>query len=32
VMGDRARRDAVARHSWEARVAAICAHVEATIA
>jgi glycosyltransferase involved in cell wall biosynthesis len=32
VMGDRARRDAIARHSWEARVAAICAHVEATIA
>jgi glycosyltransferase involved in cell wall biosynthesis len=29
VMGQRARRDAVAHHSWDARVAAICAHVEA---
>jgi glycosyltransferase involved in cell wall biosynthesis len=29
LMGERARRDAVARHSWEARVATICAHVEA---
>jgi glycosyltransferase involved in cell wall biosynthesis len=31
VMGQRARRDAVERHSWEARVAAICEHVEALI-
>ena len=29
IMGQRARRDAVAHHSWDARVAAICAHVEA---
>lgn len=29
VMGQRARHDAVAHHSWGARVAAICAHVEA---
>jgi glycosyltransferase involved in cell wall biosynthesis len=29
VMGQRARHDAVAHHSWDARVAAICAHVEA---
>jgi glycosyltransferase involved in cell wall biosynthesis len=29
VMGDRARREAVAHHSWEARVADICASVEA---
>jgi glycosyltransferase involved in cell wall biosynthesis len=28
-MGQRARRDAVAQHSWEARVAAICSHVDA---
>lgn len=31
VMGQRARRDAVEKHSWDARVAAICAHVEALI-
>jgi len=29
LMGERARRDVVAKHSWDARVAAICAHVEA---
>lgn len=29
VMGERARRDVVAKHSWDARVATICAHVEA---
>jgi glycosyltransferase involved in cell wall biosynthesis len=29
IMGQRARRDAVDHHSWDARVAAICAHVEA---
>jgi glycosyltransferase involved in cell wall biosynthesis len=29
IMGQRARRDAVEHHSWDARVAAICAHVEA---
>ena len=28
VMGRRAREDAVEHHSWDARVAAICAHVE----
>jgi glycosyltransferase involved in cell wall biosynthesis len=30
-MGQRARKDAVDHHSWDARVAAICAHVEALI-
>jgi glycosyltransferase involved in cell wall biosynthesis len=29
VMGQRARGEAVEHHSWDARVAAICAHVEA---
>ena len=31
VMGQRARREVVANHSWDARVAAICAHVEAAV-
>jgi glycosyltransferase involved in cell wall biosynthesis len=31
VMGQRARKDAVEHHSWDARVAAICAHVERLI-
>lgn len=31
VMGRKARQDAVEHHSWDARVAAICAHVEALI-
>jgi glycosyltransferase involved in cell wall biosynthesis len=31
VMGERARRDVVAKHSWDARVAAICTHVEALL-
>jgi glycosyltransferase involved in cell wall biosynthesis len=31
IMGQRARRDAVEHHSWDARVAAICAHVESLI-
>lgn len=31
IMGRRARQDAVAHHSWDARVAAICAHVEGLI-